>query len=105
MHLRGAQPRMLVYSRVEAQQTLHVLVSLNAETGGCTLGVPNPGCLFIGHGAKTSRLLGSPETRSLIFLINIHLIRRKVTWITYNPGKAHRHVFESKTKYVLIWYA
>jgi hypothetical protein len=35
---------MLVYSRVEAQQTLHVLVSLNAETGGC---------LFIGHGPKT----------------------------------------------------
>jgi hypothetical protein len=26
MHLRSAQPRMLVYSRVEAQQTLHVLV-------------------------------------------------------------------------------
>jgi hypothetical protein len=36
MHLRSVQPRMLVYSRVEAQQTLHVLVSLNAETGGCT---------------------------------------------------------------------
>jgi hypothetical protein len=32
------------------------------------------------------RLLGSPETRSLIFLIKIHLIRWKVTWITYNPG-------------------
>jgi hypothetical protein len=30
--------------------------------------VPNPGCLFIGHGPNT-RLLGSPETRSLIFLI------------------------------------
>jgi hypothetical protein len=28
--------------------------------------VPNPGCLFIGH---PYRLLGSPETRSLIFLI------------------------------------
>jgi hypothetical protein len=36
MHLRSAQRRMLVYSRVEAQQTQHVLVSLNAETGGCT---------------------------------------------------------------------
>jgi hypothetical protein len=47
------EPRMLVYYRVEAQQTLHVLVSLNAETGGCTEGVPNPGCLFIGHGPKT----------------------------------------------------
>jgi hypothetical protein len=29
MHLRSAQPRTRVYSRVEAQQTLHVLVSLN----------------------------------------------------------------------------
>jgi hypothetical protein len=44
---------MLVYYKVEAQQTLHILVSLNAETGGCTSGVPNPGCLFIGHGPKT----------------------------------------------------
>jgi hypothetical protein len=31
--------------------------------------VPNPGCLFIGHGPKPSRLLGLPETRSLMFRI------------------------------------
>jgi hypothetical protein len=35
---------------------------------------------------RLSRLLGSPETRSLIFSLKIRLIRRKVTWITYNPG-------------------
>jgi hypothetical protein len=32
MHLRSAQPRMLVYSRVEAPQPLHILVSLNVAT-------------------------------------------------------------------------
>jgi hypothetical protein len=45
--------------KVEAQQTLHILVSLNAETGGCTLVMAQ----------RPYRLLGLPETRSLIFLI------------------------------------
>jgi hypothetical protein len=65
MHLRSAQPRMLVYSRVEAQQTLHVLVSLNAETGGC----PIPDACLLVMSQRPYRLLGLPETRSLIFLI------------------------------------
>jgi hypothetical protein len=61
---------MLVYYKVEAQQTLHILVSLNAETGGCTEGVPNPGCLFIGHGPKTLPVTWlTGNQRSLIFLI------------------------------------
>jgi hypothetical protein len=62
---------MLVHSRVEAQQTLHVLVSLNAETGGCdALKVcPIPDACLLVMAQRPSRLLGLPETRSLIFLI------------------------------------
>jgi hypothetical protein len=57
---------MLVYSRVEAQQTMHVL---NAETGGCTTGVPNPGCLFIDHGPKTFPVTWLTGNQIINFLI------------------------------------
>jgi hypothetical protein len=45
---------------------------------------PIPDACLLVMAQRPYRLLGSPETRSLIFL-KIHLIRWKVTWITYNP--------------------
>jgi hypothetical protein len=55
---------MLVYSKVEAQQTLQFLVSLNAETGGSIQGA----CLLV-MAQRPAQLLGLPVTRSFIFLI------------------------------------
>jgi hypothetical protein len=55
---------MLVYSKVEAQQTLQFLVSLNAETGGSIQGA----CLLV-MAQRPAQLLGLPVTRSFIFII------------------------------------
>jgi hypothetical protein len=68
MHLRSAQPRMLVYSRVEAQQTLHVLVSLRKQADALKV-CPIPDACLLVMAQRPYRLLGLPETRSLIFLI------------------------------------
>jgi hypothetical protein len=60
---------MLVYSRVEAQQTLHVLVSLRMRKQADALKVcPIPDAYLFVMAQRPFRLLGSPETRSLIFL-------------------------------------
>jgi hypothetical protein len=60
---------MRVYSRVEAQQTLHVLVSLNAEIADALTVCPIPDACLLVMAQRPYRSLGLPETRSLISLI------------------------------------
>jgi hypothetical protein len=58
--------------------------------------VPNPGCLFIGHGPKTFPVtwLTGNQIIHYFFSLKIHLIRRKVTWITYNPRYCRSMILE-----------
>jgi hypothetical protein len=58
---------------------------------------PIPDACVLVMAQRPYRLLGLPETRSFIFLIKIHLIRWKVTWITYNPQSSPDAVLEPLT--------